>query len=144
MRRVLGIAAAALLLVGVAAAPVTAAERGAVTIDVQTTFDDVPDEFSASGLGNCTSGTTENGPVKVVFNPVHGVFAGYKVFSCAGSDTGFVLRLNARFGLPGSIGTWSVIDAWGSLGGMHGAGTLTGDPIENGIADHYRGTVSFT
>ena len=145
MRRVLGIATAvALLAVVIGAAPVAAVSRGSVVIDVETTFDDIPDDFTASGLGACTSGTTVNGPAKVQFTPpAVNVFAGYKIFACDGSDTGFALRLNARFGPNGSVGTWSVIDAWGALAGMQGAGSLTGDDIDNGILDHYRGTLTF-
>jgi hypothetical protein len=77
----------------------------------------------------------------VQFTNALGVFAGYKVFDC-GSENGFVVRLNARFGGSGSVGTWSVIDAWGSLAGMSGTGTLTGDPIDGGIIDSYVGTVT--
>jgi hypothetical protein len=145
MRRALGFAmAAALLAVAIGAAPAAAATRGSVVIDVETTFDDLPDDFTASGLGPCTAGTTVNGPAKIVFTPpAVNIFAGYKVFACAGSDTGFVLRLNARFGPGGSVGTWSVVDSWGALTRMHGAGSLTGDNIENGILDHYRGTLTF-
>jgi hypothetical protein len=40
-------------------------------------------------------------------------------------------------------GTWAVVHAWGSLAGMTGAGPLVGDTIDNGILDHYRGTVTF-
>ena len=146
MRRALGAGpAAALLAIAIGVAPVAAASRGSVTIDVMTTFDDVPDSFAALGLADCATGTAENGSEKIIFSTGQGVFAGYKVFSCDGSDTGFVLRLNARFGSDGSVGTWSVVDAWGSLAGMHGAGPLIGTVIDEiTIVDHYTGAVSFT
>jgi hypothetical protein len=123
------------------AIPVTAAERHAVRIDAVTTFDEVPDGFTASGIPGCASGTVENGRANVRFPRPFGVFTGFKVFSCDGSDSGFVLHLNAMFGETGSIGSWSVVDAWGSAAGMAGAGKLTGDPIDGGIIDHYVGTV---
>jgi hypothetical protein len=77
------------------------------------------------------------------FTPRQGVFAGYKVFDCEDSgENGFVVRLNARFGDGGSVGTWAVVDAWGSLAGLSGAGGLIGDPIAGGgITDNYVGAV---
>jgi hypothetical protein len=121
-------------------APVAAVERQAISITATTTFDEFVDTFTADGLPGCTVGTVENGPVHVQFTPAPGIFAGFKVFDC-GSDGGFVLRLNARFGPGGSVGTWSVVDGWGSVAGMHGAGKLTGDPIDGGIIDNYEGSV---
>jgi hypothetical protein len=145
MRRVLAIASAAtLLLVVIGAAPVAASTRGSVSIDVMTTFDAIPDAFTASGLGGCTSGTARNGPAVDQLTPgAVNVFAGFKVFSCDGSNTGFVLRVDARFGIGGSVGTWSVVDSWGELAALHGAGSLFGVPIVNGIFDHYSGTLTF-
>jgi len=121
-------------------APVAAAERQAISITATTTFDEIVDTFIADGLPGCAAGTVENGPAHAQFTRALGVFAGYKVFDC-GSGNGFVLRLNARFGPGGSLGTWGVVDAWGTVAGMRGAGRLTGDPIEGGIIDNYEGTV---
>lgn len=142
MRRTLrsGLLIASALVLALAA-PVASVERQAISITATTTFDEVIDTFVADGLPGCSSGTVENGPANVAFTRTHGVFAGFKVFDC-GSDSGFVLRLNAQFGEGGSFGTWSVVDAWGSVDGMRGAGKLTGDPIENGILDMYEGTVT--
>jgi hypothetical protein len=123
-------------------APVSAASRQDVTMTVTTTFDDDPDAFTATGLPDCSSGLVYDGGAHVQFTRGHGIFAGYKVFDC-GSDNGFVVRLNARFGSSGSSGTWAVVDAWGSLAGMWGAGKLMGEPIdENSILDNYWGTVT--
>ncbi len=144
MRRLLGFGmVAVMLLLLIGAAPTMAAERSAISIDATTTFDDVPDSFTATGLPGCASGTVENGPVNFAFTPAVNVFAGYKVFTCDDADNGFVLRLNARFGDWGSVGTWSVVDAWGSVARMTGAGGITGAPIDNGIFDQYRGTLTF-
>jgi hypothetical protein len=141
MRRSLSLSIlAASLLCLCAVAPAAATERQPVRITAITTFDDIVDTFTADGLPGCAEGTVENGPAHVQFTQALGVFAGFKVFDC-GSDSGFVLRLNARFGSGGSVGAWSVVAAWGSVAGMHGAGRLTGDPIENGIIDQYEGTV---
>jgi hypothetical protein len=130
-----------MVLAVVAVGPVSAGSRQAVTMTVTTTFDDNPDAFTATGLPGCGSGLVYDGGAHVQFTPGPGVFAGYKVFDC-GSDNGFVVRLNARFGGGGSTGTWAVVDAWGSVAGMWGAGSLSGDPIENGIIDNYWGTVT--
>ena len=129
----------ALLLIG--AIPVAAGTRTDVSITATTTFDDEPDTFTATGIPGCSSGLVYDGGGRVQFTRALGVFAGFKVFDC-GDDSGFVLRLNARFGDTGSTGTWSVVDAWGSVAGMSGSGSLTGVPIENGIADSYVGTVT--
>jgi hypothetical protein len=142
MRRFLGSCLLAASILGlVAVAPVAAAGPQPVSMTVTTTFDDLPDAFTAVGLPGCTEGLVEGGPAHLEFNRAVGIFAGFKVFNCAGTESGFVLRLNARFGPNGSVGTWSVVDAWGSLDGMTGAGGLTGDPIEGGIIDHYEGMV---
>jgi hypothetical protein len=133
------------LLLTVGVAPAVAAERSSISFVAATTFgDDIPDGFTTTGLAGCGSGIVENGPVNFAFNPALNTFAGFKVFFCANEDNGFVLRLNARFGEGGSVGTWSVVDAWGSLAGMTGAGTLVGDPISTGgILDQYTGTLTF-
>ena len=146
MRRAMGIGmvlASLLLTVGVA--PAVAAQRSSASIVAATTFEDnVPDGFTTTGLPGCASGIVENGPVNFAFNPALNMFAGFKVFVCANEANGFVLRLNARFGEGGSVGTWSVVDAWGSVAGMTGAGTLIGDPISTGgILDQYTGIVTF-
>ena len=145
MRQAMGIGlvlASLLLTVGVA--PAVAAQRSSIGIVAATTFDDIPDGFTTTGLPGCASGIVENGPVNFAFNPALNVFAGFKVFFCANEANGFVLRLNAKFGESGSIGTWSVVDAWGSLAGMSGAGSLVGDLIStSGILDQYTGTVTF-
>lgn len=141
MARLVLITAAIVTFVG--ATPVAAAATTSVTITATTTFDDLADTFTADGLPDCSTGIVENGPAHVEFTRHHGTFTGFKVFSCDGSDTGFVLRLNARFGDSGSIGAWAVVDAWGSLEGMQGAGGLTGEPIPGveGILDTYVGEV---
>ena len=143
MRRKLGFAmlvAATTLLVG--AMPVAAGERVDVTITVTTIFDGIPDEFVSTGLGSaCAAGTVEDGKATAQFHRGANVFAGFKVFTCS-ETTGFVLRLNARFGDWGSVGSWSVVDAWGSVAGISGAGSLTGDPLNPGIQDNYVGTIT--
>ena len=143
MRKLIGLGAIgslALLLVSVV--PVMAGTRQAVTMTVTNIFDDLPEAFTASGIPGCSSGLVYDGGAHLEFHRPLGVFAGDKVFDCGG-DNGFVVRLNARFGPSGSVGTWTVVDAWGTAAGMSGAGKLTGDPIDNGIQDSYAGTVTF-
>jgi hypothetical protein len=132
-----GVIAIAIMLVATGA--VAAKTRTAVTMDVPTTFDAVPDVFSASGIPGCSGGIVSDGGAHVEFTPRQGIFAGYKVFECAGSESGFVVRLNARFG-DASVGAWAIVAAWGELAGLRGSGALTGESIDNGIFDHYVGT----
>ena len=144
MRKVVGptlVAVAAVLLLAVA--PVAAATRTAVHMEVQTNFDPADDPFTASGIPGCTSGTVGNGDNIVQFTRTFGVFAGDKIFDCGGG-TGFVVRLNAMFSYSGgSVGAWSIVDAWGAVAGLHGSGKLVGTSIdENSILDVYDGTVN--
>jgi hypothetical protein len=92
-------------------------------MDVPTTFDAVPDAFVATGIDGSATGIVVDGGAHVQFTPGPGIFAGNKVFLCDGSDSGMVVRLNARFGNPGSVGTWAIIDAWGVLDGLRGSGS---------------------
>jgi hypothetical protein len=141
MRRLIATSLVAGILALVAVMPVAAGTREDVTIVVTQIFEDESDTFTADGLAGCESGlVTDFGHVQ--FTRTHGVFAGFKEFDC-GNDTGFVLRLNARFGDAGSVGTWTVVRSWGLVAGIHGAGTLTGDPFEGGITDTYVGTLTF-
>ena len=130
-----------LLIAVVAVAPAVAGTRTSVHMEVTTIFDPDPDEFWASGITGCASGFVTDGPAILQFTPAPGIFAGYKVFDCGGG-TGFVVRLNARFGPDGAVGTWSVVDAWGAVDGMQGAGKLVGEPIAGGILDIYDGVVT--
>lgn len=140
-KRAIGSAGLALAVLLTASGAVAAQSRIPVTMDVPTTFDGDPDLFVATGIAGCSSGEVTEGGAHVEFTPAPGVFAGYKVFECDGSDSGFVVRLNARFGPGGSTGTWAIVAAWGTLAGVRGSGSLTGEPIPNGIFDHYTGAI---
>ena len=144
LRRLLATAAIFGLLTAVSVvAPVSAKTRIDVTMTVPTFFDVDPSTFTAS-IAGCTEGVTYSGG-RAIFPPPNGIFAGYKLFDCGG-DTGFLVRLNARFSYTGegSVGTWTIVDSWGDLAGMTGGGSQTGVPIEgeNGITDYYVGTVT--
>jgi hypothetical protein len=146
MRRLLATAAILGLMTAVTmVAPVSAGTRTDVTMTVQTIFGVDPSQFTAS-IEGCTTGDTYSSG-KAVFPRQHGVFVGYKLFDCGGGGTtGFLVRLNALFSYSGgSVGTWTIVDAWGDLAGMTGGGKLVGVPIEgvNGISDNYSGTVTF-
>lgn len=141
IKRAIGSAGLALAVLLTASGAVAAQSRTAVTMDVPTTFDEVPNLFVATGIAGCATGEVIDGGAHVEFTPAPGVFAGSKVFACDGSDSGLVVRLNARFGPGGSVGSWAIVDAWGTLAGVRGSGSLTGDPIANGIFDHYTGSI---
>ena len=130
----------ALLAAGVAS--VGAATRTSVQIEVTTTFfDEDPDAFEASGIEGCETGTVVTGEAAFPGTRSFGLFLGDKIFDC-GDDTGFVVRLNARFNSDGSVGSWAIVAAWGDVAGLRGAGSLIGVPVEEGIIfDTYTGAV---
>ena len=130
-----------LLLAVVGVGPVAAGTRTAVTITATTIIDQDPNGF-VSSIAGCDQGDVYSDG-KVVFPRPHGNFVGYKLFDCGGG-TGFLVRLNAQFFYDGSgsVGTWTVVDAWGSLAGMSGAGKLIGEAVDDGIIDNYFGTVT--
>jgi len=134
-------AAVALLFMWGTSAPVIATPTGVpVNIVAHTSFSSDEAPFDSS-LGGCETGSVVNGRIAVVaFTPWGGVFNGDKEFTCAGSDSGFTLRLKARFGEDGSTGTWTVADGWGDFEGLHGSGTLVGIPTSEGINDVYTGS----
>lgn len=145
MRRIIAFSAVlAMLVTFLVVAPASARTRVNVTMTVPTFFDVDPSEFTAT-IPGCTEGLTYTGG-KAVFPPPHGNFVGYKLFDCdGGGETGFLVRLNALFSYSGgSVGSWTIVDAWGDLAGMTGSGKLVGVPIEgeNGITDNYVGTVT--
>ena len=146
MRRLLATSAILGLLVAVVAVtPVSARTRIDVTMTVATLLAQEASEFTATVPG-CTEGLTYTGG-NAAFPPRFGVFIGYKLFACDGSEeTGFLVRLNAKFSYSGagSVGTWTIVDSWGDLAGMTGSGKLAGVPIEgeNGITDYYIGTIT--
>jgi len=136
---VIGVSAALSLLLSASMAQ-AAPDKVPVTFTVITTFEEppLPDSFT-SDIAGCTSGTvTTDG--KTHFTPRGGVFIGIKSFTCADGESGFDLRLTARFGEAGSTGHWTVVDGWGAFEGLKGSGTLVGVPTEAGIDDTYTGS----
>ena len=100
-------------------------------------------------LAECPRAVAVDVMTQVAFTRTHGVFVGVRAVECD-SDTGFVVRLTARFGDGGSLGSWSIVDAYGDLAGLRGAGTIVGtgfggeteDPSDDGIDDHYTGWIT--
>ena len=131
----LGIAAVA------TAAPASAAPVGfSVTIVAHTDITGAPSEFDSS-LEGCEHGDVVNGAARATFTPWGGAFNGIKEFTCESGQSGFSVRLNARFGAGGSTGTWTLVDAWGDLAGLKGSGSLVGvSTSETTIDDIYTGT----
>jgi hypothetical protein len=117
--------------------------REPVHITAFTDFVEGADPF-LSDIEGCGSGLVDNGPTNFAGGQHFGVFAGFKVFECAGpGDDGFILRQNARFDDTGSTGTWSVVQAWGSVAGMRGSGKLVGELVPGGIEDVFVGSAVF-
>jgi hypothetical protein len=123
------------------ASPTTTA-RPASPVDIvaHTVFTTQPSAFESS-LAGCEAGSVIDGPGEVHSTPSGGVFNGDKLFTCVGGESGFTVRLKARFGANGSTGSWNVKDGWGDLDGLKGSGSLVGTPTDAGIDDVYTGTV---
>ena len=103
-----------------------------------------------TSLDECPTAVAVDLMSHVEFTRPHGVFIGVRDIQC-GSGTGFVVRLTATFGEGGSSGSWSIVDAYGDLAGMRGAGKIVGtpfggatpdDPTDDGIDDHYTGWIT--
>jgi hypothetical protein len=143
MRRAMVVASALATIASVAvASPGYAAPKGtAAVIVAHTDFTSEVSDFDAT-LAGCESGTVVNGTGGPHFTPWGGSFVGTKVFTCAGGEAGFTVRLTARFGPGGSTGSWTVQDAWGGLNGMKGSGSLVGIIASATVIDDvYTGTV---
>ena len=99
-------------------------------------------------LAECPTAEAVDLRAHVEFTRTHGVFMAVRDFQCGGG-TGFVVRLNAIFA-DGSFGSWSIIDSYGAMEGLQGAGKVTGtrfggdteDPNDDGIDDHYTGWIT--
>ena len=101
-------------------------------------------------LAECPTAVAVDLMAHVEFTRTHGVFVGVRDFQC-GDRTGFVVRLTANFG-DGSHGSWSIVDSYGALAGLRGSGKIVGtpfgfdteDPSDDGIDDHYTGSITWT
>jgi len=95
-----------------------------------------------SNLPGCENGTVVDGIGGDHFTPWGGVFVGDKVFTCADGQSGFTIRLKARFSPAGSTGTWTLSDTRGNFAGVKGSGSLVGlITSDTTIDDIYTGTV---
>jgi hypothetical protein len=123
-------------------APAAYASPGtfSVLITAHTDFSQAVSSFD-SNLPGCSTGTVVNGSGGAHFTPWGGNFVGTKQFTCDGGAAGFDVRVQARFGGGGSVGSWVIAGAWGDLAGMKGSGRLVGIPSDIGIDDNYAGTV---
>ena len=136
------VGAAALLASFAGVTPAQAAAPGQpVQIIAHTSLETEVSGFDAS-LEGCESGTVVNAAdAFATFTPWGGVFIGDKEFTCAGEESGFTLRLQARFGGGGSTGTWTVVEGWGDFAGLKGSGSLVGIPVtEVQIDDVFTGS----
>lgn len=150
MRRVgsISLAAAALALPIMLAPEAQAASKIDVVIEDTRTFDpenQVELSEVETNIPGCETGVTVDERVNVAFTPNNGIFLGIRDFQCDSGSGGLVIRLTAQFSYEGegSSGTWSVVDSYGDLEGLHGAGTLTGTSTPDGIIDVYTGTLTW-
>jgi hypothetical protein len=143
MHRSTRLAGAALVAALVGSGSFAVAEAAPVGFSVHivahTDFETVPNVFE-SNLDGCETGTVADGGGGAHFTPWGGTFTGLKVFTCDDGESGFTVRLLARFSGGGSEGTWTLADAWGDLAGLKGSGSLVGIPMsETAIDDVYSG-----
>lgn len=131
------------VLAWVAAPPAAlqAAPTGfSVAITAHTVFGQESSDFE-SNIPGCETGTVADGGA-ARFTPWGGTYVGLKHFTCDGGESGFDIRLTARFAGGGSSGTWTLADAWGAYTGVKGSGSLVGIPTsETSIDDIYIGVV---
>lgn len=147
MRRIslLPMLAAALVAVTLTVPAAGAATRG--TVDFTDHRVGLESSSVTTNLTECPTAVAVDLMSHVEFTRTHGVFIGVRDFQC-GEGTGFVVRLTANFG-DGSFGSWSIVDAYGTLEGLRGSGKLVGtsfggdteDPSDDGIDDHYTGRI---
>ena len=117
--------------------------------DHRVGFGDAVTSEVTTNLAECPTAVAVDLMAHAEFTRTHGVFIGVRDIQC-GSGTGFVVRLTATFGGGGSFGSWSIVDSYGALAGMRGAGKIVGtgfggeteDPADDGIDDHYTGWVT--
>ncbi|MFC6285476.1 hypothetical protein ACFP3Q_06045 [Nocardioides sp. GCM10027113] len=130
--------------------PAAAASRVPVEFTDTRLFTSDTGQVTTS-LAECPTATSVDVMARAAFtgsgSGFLGVFVGVRDIQCD-QGGGFVVRLSARFGQGGSVGSWSVVDSYGSLAGLRGAGSLVGEPLDAGgvagIADHYTGTLTRT
>jgi hypothetical protein len=134
-----GVALGTLLAVGVAAPASAAPVRFPVDVVVHTDPSATVSQFEGN-IPGCETGTVVNGAGGPHFTPWGGVFAGVKEFTCDSGIGGFDVRLTARFGEPGSMGTWTLIEGTGAFEGVKASGSLVGTITDIGIDDHYTGS----
>jgi hypothetical protein len=137
------ICAAPVLVSGLlaAAAPAQAATRFQVVLVDEQVFGEETSTFT-SNIPDCETGTSTT--IRGMVREGPGVFRGTREFVCDSGAASFTVNLSARFDEDGSVGRWSVIRSSGVLGDVHGAGSLVGTPLPDGIRDTYTGTVTVT
>ena len=120
------------------ASPAGAASRTPVAMTVHTAVDAATARFTATVPG-CESGVVTDIDPRTTFNTRGGgTFTGTKSFACD-EGGGFDVRLAARFGPGGSVGSWHVVSGSGGFAGLKGQGALVGIPSSIGIDDIYTG-----
>lgn len=134
-----GAALGTLLAIGAVAPANAAPVRFPVDVVVHTDFSAEVSAFE-SNIPGCETGTVVEGEGGPHFTPWGGAFVGVKEFTCDGGAGGFDVRLTARFGELGSMGTWTLIEGWGEYEGVKASGSLVGVYTDIGVDDHYTGS----
>ena len=128
----------AVVAAAIAGTAPTAEAAASVHIDANEVFDG--GSTFTSDVDGCGSGTVDTVSAEVHGGPPFGKFNGFKVFHCDEGGS-FVVRLSAKFGENGSVGTWAIVGGSEELANLRGSGTLVGTPTADGINDVYDGTL---
>jgi hypothetical protein len=138
---------AALLILGLAAAPavVAAGAGGNVEITLDANFlTDGSETFTATGAF-CASGTATTDDLWIVGNPARGLtFHVVKTFTCANGTDSIVMKIDAAThqGSGGDQGGWSVKGGSGAYAGARGGGVIAGVYDDSGVIDVYTGRLN--
>jgi hypothetical protein len=141
LRRYLGSATAAFIVLAAAAAPASANAPTPVTIQTQKPFGPAPGTFSATGAIS-GSGAFANVGRTVSAIPAPTFVINHLVQRFEGGPGSFTLRADIKetvtadpLVLAGE-GTWVVLDGTGAYATLHGRGTVTG------TADDHTGVIT--
>ncbi len=138
-RRPATLLAAGALALAIAAPAAASAEP--VRIDLHVDFA-AGETFTASGF--CPSGEAESFGFLLAGQGRARTFHLFKELTCADGSGSLIIRVQAAavFGMPGTIGGWSVVGGTGDYVTTRGGGLIVGTNFDGGIDDVYTGRLT--
>jgi hypothetical protein len=141
-----GLAAAGLLALAIAAPAAAGSGRVAITLDAD--FGTGVETFTATGAF-CPAGTAETPGIFFAGRGRASTFHLFKVLTCANGLDTLTIRVDAATiaGASGDQGGWSVVEGTGAYAGAGGGGRLVGTYYDNGggdlgVIDRYTGVIN--